>query len=218
MYIAIEGIVGCGKTTVLDELEKISFADFKKILLLKEPIECFRNYKNKHNPLLNSYQNPHSDSAICQLHIINELKRYYTQHFCDIRTDSLIISERCHLSPLIFTKTYYDQKYISHFVHDFIVDYWSETCSEMPHPDLIIFLDVDTTTCQKRIVIRDRLEEGTRTQACAEVFQSILRKNYLLQYPDLSKGGNFVVLPISSGLCPHQVAIKIAAEIIKRCA
>ena len=204
MYVTIEGIVGCGKSTVIQELKK----HLNNVHWFKEPIESFRHFKI-HNPLYNSYNSPTTDAAICQLHIIDELSRMYGQEAWDFEQKNLIISERSHLSPLVFTKTYHELNIISHFVHDYIVDYWEKKCLHLKVPDLVVFLDVDVDTCQKRVMERARAEETTGAKLCSAQFQSRLRTNYLTAYPT----DNIISITVNDLLNPVEVAALIAAVI-----
>ena len=170
-YYALEGIIGCGKTTVLSLLSKVP-----QLHCIPEPVEAFARY-GSHNPLSLSYENPHINAAIAQMHILRASANFYHAELQRVRNDNplCIVSERSILSPQVFIETNLERGLYSDFVHDYLVDELSYLSAEVRKPDFIIILDAPPDLCVERVKIRSRDGENM----CTREFQATLRSVYL---------------------------------------
>lgn len=140
MYIAIEGVIGVGKTT----LARLLQSSFKAELLL----EIFEE-----NPFLSDFYADRARYAF-QTQIFFLLSRYHQQR----RTVPDILAQG---KPLISDYTFAkdalfaginlqgDELDMYHKVHQALAE-------KIPKPDLIVYLRADTETLMQRIALRDR--------------------------------------------------------------
>ena len=147
IYFAIEGIVGCGKTTLLEWLKMMLLEGGHTFYIIPKPVEKFK--KITYNPLDKCYKNPTKSTALAQIHIMDESVRHYTEEVTKARKMKLdlVVSERSIVSPLIFTDTYFRHSIFSTFMKDSIDMMWGdETRNDVDiaavKPDVIIFLNV----------------------------------------------------------------------------
>ena len=74
--IAIEGLPGPGKSTLIDRLRsKLE----PEVIIVQEPVAKFEKF-GTYNPLKELYTDPIKSSAICQLHFISTLYDTYREH------------------------------------------------------------------------------------------------------------------------------------------
>lgn len=149
MYIAIEGVIGVGKTT----LARLLQSHFEAELLL----EIFEE-----NPFLSDFYADRARYAF-QTQIFFLLSRYHQQR----RTVPDILAQG---KPLISDYTFAkdalfaginlqgDELDMYHKVHQALAE-------KIPKPDLIVYLRADTETLMQRIALRDRPYERNMERA-----------------------------------------------------
>ncbi len=149
MYIAVEGVIGVGKTT----LARLLQSPFEAELLL----EIFEE-----NPFLSDFYADRARYAF-QTQIFFLLSRYYQQR----RTVPDILSQG---KPLISDYTFAkdalfaginlkgDELDMYHKVHQALAE-------KIPKPDLIVYLRADTDVLMQRIALRDRPYERNMERA-----------------------------------------------------
>lgn len=149
MYIAIEGVIGVGKTT----LARLLQSSFEAELLL----EIFEE-----NPFLSDFYADRARYAF-QTQIFFLLSRYHQQR----RTVPDILAQG---KPLISDYTFAkdalfaginlqgDELDMYHKVHQALAE-------KIPKPDLIVYLRADTETLMQRIALRDRPYERNMERA-----------------------------------------------------
>jgi len=140
MYIAIEGVIGVGKTS-LARLLKIPFNS--NILL-----EIFEE-----NPFLSKFYEDRVRYAF-QTQMFFLLSRYYQQRrgvpalLCE---DSLLISDYTFDKDALFARNTLDGDELEMYnqLHSVLSE-------KIPNPDLIVYLRATTDTLMRRIALRDR--------------------------------------------------------------
>lgn len=196
MYIAIEGAVGCGKSTLLELLRQ----RYSHALFFKEPIEKFTQFQ-EYNPLFLAYTDPIENAGFSQLHIIDQSCAYYRAALDSIPDNHLVFSERCVISPVIFSHTLNMLGYMSDFALDYALSHWKEQSRGILIPDYVIFLDVDPAICQDRVLQRGRIEEMSSTMPKL-MYQKYLRESYLNYFcdflPDTTRFKAFAFSPNDS--------------------
>lgn len=143
MYIAVEGVIGVGKTT----LARLLQPSFQSALLL----EVFEE-----NPFLSDFYSDRQRYAF-QTQIFFLLSRYYQQR----RSVPGYLSQYGHLiSDYTFDKDSIfarinlngDELDMYYRVHEALAE-------KIPNPDLIVYLRADTEVLMQRIALRDRSYE-----------------------------------------------------------
>lgn len=140
MYIAIEGVIGVGKTS-LARLLKIPFNS--NILL-----EIFEE-----NPFLSKFYEDRVRYAF-QTQMFFLLSRYYQQRRgvpALLSDDSLLISDYTFDKDALFARNTLDGDELEMYnqLHSVLSE-------KIPNPDLIVYLRATTDTLMRRIALRDR--------------------------------------------------------------
>ena len=202
--VSIEGIVGAGKTTIVNILAH-NKKDNKFVSIL-EPVEYFSSFQQRFNPLYESYVNPEKNAVCSQLHIINSLFEYYPKKFQNIN-NKIIFCDRCLLSPFVFIEANYKlsifSKFTKHFLQWYLNDKLSNAQNDVYNPDLYIYLNISPELAVQRIKERNR--EGEIF--CSESFLKVLHQSYI----------NFLykqrkpccVIPVNEADTPLEIAEKV---------
>ncbi len=140
MYLAIEGVIGVGKTT----LARLLQLAFKAELLL----EVFEE-----NPFLSSFYSDRERYAF-QTQIFFLLSRYHQQRrFVPqvISAGKSMLSDYTFQKDALFARINLsgDELEMYYRVHEALAE-------KIPSPDLIVYLKADTDTLMERIAMRDR--------------------------------------------------------------
>lgn len=149
MYIAIEGVIGVGKTTLARLLQKT----FEAEILL----EVFEE-----NPFLSDFYADRARYAF-QTQIFFLLSRYRQQHnnVLDILAGGKnLVADYTFAKDALFAGINLggDELDMYHKVHDALGE-------KIPKPDLLVYLQASTDTLMKRIAFRDRPYERQMERA-----------------------------------------------------
>ena len=140
MYIAIEGVIGVGKTTLARLLQPALQAQ-----LLLEVFE--------ENPFLSDFYSDRERYAF-QTQIFFLLSRYHQQHKAIpdvLKAEKLIISDYTFDKDALFARINLrgDELEMYYKVHEALEE-------KIPQPDLVVYLCADTEVLMQRIAHRDR--------------------------------------------------------------
>jgi deoxyguanosine kinase len=143
MYIAIEGVIGVGKTTLARLLQPA----FESELLL----EVFEE-----NPFLSDFYSDRARYAF-QTQIFFLLSRYRQQRdtvHTALSQGKTLISDYTFAKDALFARInlHGDELEMYHRVHEALAE-------KIPTPDLIVYLYAETDTLMQRITLRDRTYE-----------------------------------------------------------
>jgi deoxyguanosine kinase len=152
MYIAIEGVIGVGKTTLARLLAPLFDADLQ--------LEIFEE-----NPFLSDFYSDRARYAF-QTQIFFLLSRYHQQRR---GVTTIIDSGRALLSDYTFAKDALfarinlagDELQMYHRVHEALAE-------KIPMPDLLVYLRANTDNLMQRITLRDRSYERNMERAYIE--------------------------------------------------
>ncbi len=200
MFVALEGIVGAGKSTVLNLLDKASFS------VCYEPVESFQSpvFEGK-NLLALAYQKPHQYAFLSQLNILLKLAK----HFHQIKfISSSVITERSCLSPLVFIEAYRKCSYITDPEYFILKELYEYLFGDLILPHLVLFLDTPLPLSKKRIVSRNREGEVNTDLK----FYSAVRDSYVSLIQRIQQKTQSKVVVIPECVCmssPSEVALFI---------
>jgi deoxyguanosine kinase len=149
MYIAIEGVIGVGKTTLARLLQPA----FESELLL----EVFEE-----NPFLSDFYSDRARYAF-QTQIFFLLSRYRQQRdtvHAALSQGKTLISDYTFAKDALFARINLqgDELEMYHRVHEALAE-------KIPTPDLTVYLYADTDTLMQRIAFRDRTYERSMERA-----------------------------------------------------
>jgi deoxyadenosine/deoxycytidine kinase len=153
--LAIEGTIGCGKTTLLRELKQINIK--QNLNILEEPLDCFCRYK-QFNPLQLAYNTPKKHSAMTQLHIMQEMYRYFRASITD--KHKFYITERSLTSAMPFIQALYRVNYITEFEKEKLCDI-AKINADGVVVDKYFFMECSQGNSMQNIKNRRRTEEGS---------------------------------------------------------
>lgn len=149
MYVAIEGVIGVGKTTLARLLQPAFDAE---ILL-----EVFEE-----NPFLSDFYADRERYAF-QTQIFFLLSRYHQQRRSVpqiLAAGNNLISDYTFAKDALFARINLkgDELDMYHRVHEALAE-------KIPHPDLLVYLRADTDVLMQRIALRDRPYERNMERA-----------------------------------------------------
>lgn len=149
MYVAIEGVIGVGKTT----LARLIHPSFQAVLLM----EVFEE-----NPFLSDFYSDRERYAF-QTQIFFLLSRYHQQHKAipeALNAGRMIISDYTFDKDSLFARINLkgDELTMYYKVHEALGE-------KIPVPDLVVYLRADTDVLMQRIAHRDRPYERAMERA-----------------------------------------------------
>jgi len=176
MIISVEGNIGAGKTTFLENIEKILCKEGNtKIRILREPVDIWNTIKDKDDGetiLSKFYKDPTKYSFAFQVMAfstrLSELKRMFTEYpDCEI----LICERSLEADGYIFAKMLYEGGLMDDVFYQIYQKIYQDSIHEYSL-DGIIYLDISPNVCAERILKRSRDGEGGITldylQKCAK--------------------------------------------------
>lgn len=181
MYVAIEGVIGVGKTTLARLLQPA----FQSALVL----EVFEE-----NPFLSDFYSDRQRYAF-QTQIFFLLSRYYQQRRSvpDIlKQGESLITDYTFAKDALFARINLigDELDMYYRVHDALAE-------KIPLPNLIVYLRADTDVLMQRIASRDRPYE--RNMERDYIIQLIhAYDDFFINNQTRNVGGNVTVLPVDT--------------------
>ncbi len=175
--LGIEGLPGAGKSHFLHALsERVD-----NITVFLEPVETFTKLKS-YDPLSLLYSNPAKYGVSTQIHIINQLRHYWSSILALADMDRPLFIEHSPETARVFIETLRELGYITdfdaHVLNDsldiILCDSGSKTSC-----DKLIFLDLPTPDLIHRILeVRKRPCELTASEEFWNHYLTTLRKDY----------------------------------------
>jgi deoxyguanosine kinase len=181
MYIAIEGVIGVGKTTLARLLQPA----FESALVL----EVFEE-----NPFLSDFYSDRQRYAF-QTQIFFLLSRYYQQRRSVpeiLRRGESLITDYTFAKDALFARINLvgDELEMYYRVHDALAE-------KIPLPSLIIYLRADLEVLMQRIASRDRpYERNMERDYIIELIQAY--DDYFINNQARNVGGNVTVLTLDT--------------------
>lgn len=158
-FIAIEGNIGAGKTTLATYLK-----DLLKAELLLERFE--------ENPYLKDfYQDRDKFAFETESFFLKDRISQLQQHFWN--TSKLTVADFSIYKSLVFSKITLREEYLKEFMATF-----EASIEQLPRPDLIIYLKSDTDRIKQQILKRGREYEKN----IEETYLKLLGEAYELQW------------------------------------
>jgi deoxyadenosine/deoxycytidine kinase len=170
MIASIEGNIGCGKTTLIDNLETyLKNSNITNIRVLREPLDIWTGIidsNDNENVLTKFYNNKTKFAFSFQILVLKSILESIIQCVETYPDCEVIVCERSVLSSrYVFTRMLYDDSYmneIEYKIYESLFDNWVN--SNVFTPQKLIFLNVLAETSIKRIIKRNRTGESRITE------------------------------------------------------
>jgi len=150
LIISLEGNIGIGKSTLLDNLEK--YYDDKNVIFLREPVDEWMKIKDSSgiSILSHFYLDPQKYGCSFQLVVLKTMYELLSNTIKENLNCELIICERSVLSSYhVFAKMMLNEIEFKIFE-----SFYSQYNSLVPHK--VIYLDTSAKICSQRIEKRNR--------------------------------------------------------------
>ena len=158
--ISIEGNIGAGKTTFVQELKK-RYQNSDEILFLTEPIDIWEKIKDENNKTIleRFYEDPKKYSFSFQIMAYVTRLTVLTKTIVNNPKCKLIITERSlDADKNVFAKMLYDDGLIDNINYNIYLEFYN-TYKEKYKTSGIIFINADAEVCFERINKRNRTGE-----------------------------------------------------------
>ena len=159
VLISIEGNIGAGKSTILENLEKhLDPSLAGKILFLKEPLDIWEQFHDEDgkNILQKFYANQHRYAFTFQvMAFITRLSLLKKAIKENPEVDIIIIERSLCADKNIFMNMLHDDTIVEQIEFD-IYDKWYDEYSKEYRVDAVIYMDSDPEVCGLRINKRNR--------------------------------------------------------------
>lgn len=173
IVIAIEGIVGVGKTTLLKKclVPMLTERGFR-VTLVDEPVSKW----NDDGLLKLFYDNPKRYAYHFQTKAFHDrVKECQTQYEKYGDVTDIFLLERSVFSDTLFMKALYEQNLITDLEMKHYGEWWELWESVMPFkPDLFVYLKPSLYVCMDRV--KERARDGE--EGVSKEYQSILEKKH----------------------------------------
>lgn len=185
--ISIEGNIGAGKTTIIEQLEK-QYKDIKSILVVREPVDVWENIKdsNGESILAKFYKNPEKYAFSFQVMAFVTRLSLIRKLIKENPDCKLIICERSlEADKNIFAKMLYDDKQIDEINYKIYMKFYNEYKNDFKLNGLV-YIHTEENVCYNRVHKRNRKGEEVvpleYLKKCKEYHQDWLinKKNILV--------------------------------------
>ena len=164
--VSIEGNIGAGKSTFLNDIEKIcKNRRIDEIRILREPVdECERITDGTKTILELFYENPAEYGFPLQILVGITTLRRINRELSDYPDTRLILSERSVLSSkMVFAKMLHHDRCMDDVEEEVYQMLFNDTTSTWVTPAMILYLKTEASTCLERVGNRNRRGESKIT-------------------------------------------------------
>lgn len=185
--ISIEGNIGAGKTTIIEQLEK-QYTDIKSILVVREPVDVWESIKDSDGEsiLAKFYKNPEKYAFSFQIMAFVTRLSLIRKLIKENPDCKLIICERSlEADKNIFAKMLYNDKQIDEINYKIYTKFYNEYKNDFKLNGLV-YIHTEEDVCYNRVHKRNRKGEEVvpldYLKKCKEYHQDWLinKKNILV--------------------------------------
>lgn len=158
LIVVVDGIIGAGKTSYLEVLEKDLAEIGLKVVIVKEPVEKWETC----GILQRFYDDPkrwayHFQCKAFHDRVLENIQAYEQNG----NTPDLYILERSCFTDNLFMEMLHESHTIDDLELQHYREWWKLWARIMPYlPDIFVYLKPDINTCMLRLYIRNRTEES----------------------------------------------------------
>lgn len=184
--ISIEGNIGAGKTTIIEQLEK-QYNGIKSIVVVREPVNVWENIKDSDGEsiLTKFYKNPEKYAFSFQVMAFVTRLSMLRNLIKENPHCKLIICERSlEADKNIFAKMLYDDNMIDEINYKIYMKFYNEYKNDFKLNGLV-YIHAEEDVCYKRVHKRNRIGEESvpleYLKKCKEYHQDwLVNKNNIL--------------------------------------
>jgi deoxyadenosine/deoxycytidine kinase len=159
--LSVEGNIGAGKTSLLDQLEVR--VDPRRIVVVREPVDTWMRLTDPtdgESILQKIYKCPAVYSFTFQTVVFHSIMQSIDEAIATHSECEIIVCERSlAASRHVFCAMLKEANKISAFEMNIYESFFTPSVMERYYPDNVFFLDVDPSVCMERIQKRDRKGE-----------------------------------------------------------
>ena len=178
MITCVDGIISCGKSTLINSFKK----DHPEFYYVDEPLEQFTHFTTHQGSIISPLDIVYEDSTnatafqLYVLDVFEDILQKVTEPF--LKGEQPIIYDRCLLSAHVFTWTLKKLGSIPSFAWEYWMKKFQNIKAKYSHatPDQIFFVQTDVKTCLTRMCMRGRDMEVKYKNM--EVYQNTLLESY----------------------------------------
>lgn len=209
VLISIEGCIGAGKTTLINQIMEMFF----NCSSVSEDVFSYTHFQApsgmEFNPLLEMYTDPQTSTTAAQLHLMESC----CKNICNspavakAKQNCLhhVLMDRCLFSCPVFIELAFQSGHINAFVRDFLLaSHERLVCDHhIPQPDVKVYVEPTLEVCMRNI--RKRQREGEQV-----IDENRLSKlmNLLSKERNETTGCKTVVLKVEAKDAPIDVLRK----------
>jgi deoxyadenosine/deoxycytidine kinase len=150
----LEGIPGCGKSTVLQLLEQ-----FDDVLTVKEPLEHWTNFQGR-NMLKLVYDDMKAHAFQFQIHVQNTMYMRLKKLLDSSKKPPIVVMERSVHSANVFAQNCLFSGQLTQLEYDLLKETFATLETLCPvRMDVAVYLKVDPKVALERVISRGRMEE-----------------------------------------------------------
>ena len=159
IIISIEGNIGSGKSTLVQELKKSNLYPNSKVCYLLEPVEEWNKITDNNETIIEKYYKDQKTYAF-QFQMMAYISRLKQIRNAMKENYDIIITERSVMSDKnVFAKMLYDDKILSETEYAIYKEWYNEFIADIPEP-IIVYLKTDPEVALSRVIKRNRPGEN----------------------------------------------------------
>lgn len=159
VIISIEGNIGSGKSTLVQELKQSNLYPNSKVCFLLEPVEEWNKIKDNNETIIEKYykdQKTHAFQFQMMAYIsrLKQIRNAIKENYDIIFTERSVMSDKN-----VFAKMLYDDKILSETEYAIYNEWYNEFISDIPEP-IIVYLKTEPEVALSRVIKRNRPGEN----------------------------------------------------------
>jgi deoxyadenosine/deoxycytidine kinase len=167
--ISLHGIIGCGKSSVLERIQQNNDGEIK---IVPKDLDAWTNFGGRYNMLELIYSDPKEHAFSTQIYILGSKFDRYMKALEDLNTRDVCIERGITTDTNIFVSKLLSEKSLTSLQASVVLDL-SETLGRHIKPDLCLYIRTPVHACLRRIKHRARSEESKVTELDLTELQSL---------------------------------------------
>lgn len=183
LIISIDGNIGCGKSTIIENLKKLYLNN--NIIFLEEPLDEWNKIKDNTKTILEKYYENIEKYAFC-FQMMTFITRYIIiKDIIDKNPNAIIVTERSlYTDKYIFAKMLYETNKLDNIEYQVYNKWFNQFINTLP-PHKYIYISSDPINCLSKIKHRNRKGESNIDIEYLELCKKFHDEMFKKIYPDM---------------------------------